>query len=76
MAILSFILGRPVFSLFQCIVDGDGSSAMQWFCLFHTISGMQYDESTPVTSSYIYATQKKVQYSLALLIKSSLLVTQ
>jgi hypothetical protein len=44
--------------------------------LSHTISGMQYDESTPVTSSDINTTQKKVQYSLAILIKCSLLITQ
>ena len=28
MAVLSFILGRPVFFLFVCIDDGDGSNAM------------------------------------------------
>ena len=75
MAVLSSILGRPVFFLFQCIDDGDGRqrNAMD---LSHTISGMQYHESTPVTSSDINTTQKKVQYSLAILIKCSLLITQ
>jgi hypothetical protein len=43
--------------------------------LSHTTSGMQYQESTPVTSD-INTAQKKVYYSLALSIKHSLLVTQ
>jgi hypothetical protein len=55
MAFLASILGRPAFFFLLLRIDDDSNVMI----LSHTTSGMQYEESTPVTSD-INTAQKKV----------------